>query len=217
MAALAIGLTLAIGVDAPVSAHRLDEYLQAARIAIEPGRVAIELDLTPGTAVAANVLADIDRNRNRFLADDEALAYATAVVRELRLEIDGRDQPLTLAAQRFPAIDAMLNGEGTIRLQLVAEIAPLAAGNHRLRFRNGHRPDVSVYLANALVPATDRVGVLAQDRDLNQSELVIAYRLRDTVPDTARWLTARVGGVVIILIVPAVMWLSRRASRRSAD
>ena len=37
-----------VAVAGPVSAHRLDEYLQAARIGIDPERVQIELDLTPG-------------------------------------------------------------------------------------------------------------------------------------------------------------------------
>ncbi|HXI29434.1 MAG TPA: hypothetical protein VNG89_13440, partial [Vicinamibacterales bacterium] len=52
------------GTVARVSAHRRDEYLQAARLAIDPGRVQIELDLTPGIALAEAILADIDRNRD---------------------------------------------------------------------------------------------------------------------------------------------------------
>jgi hypothetical protein len=32
-----------------------------------------------------------------------------------------------------------------------------AAGEHRLSFRNDHLPEFSVYLANALVPATDAI------------------------------------------------------------
>ena len=43
---------------AVVSAHRRDEYLQAARLALDPGRVQIELDLTPGIAVADAILVD---------------------------------------------------------------------------------------------------------------------------------------------------------------
>ena len=38
-------MTIAGGTRA--SAHRLDEFLQAARIAIEPDRVALEMSLTP--------------------------------------------------------------------------------------------------------------------------------------------------------------------------
>ena len=46
--AVAILLTLGAG----AFAHRLDEYLQAARIAVDNGRVDLDLDLTPGAAVA---------------------------------------------------------------------------------------------------------------------------------------------------------------------
>ena len=40
-----IGLLSVFG--ATVSAHRIDEYLQAARLAIAPDRIMLEMDLTP--------------------------------------------------------------------------------------------------------------------------------------------------------------------------
>src|SRR4051812_45984017 len=48
-----------------LSAHRLDEYLQAARLGIGTERVELELDLTPGSSVANVIIAGIDRNRDR--------------------------------------------------------------------------------------------------------------------------------------------------------
>ena len=48
-AASAIALMTAVIVGTALSAHRRDEYLQAARIAIEPGRVELELALTPAS------------------------------------------------------------------------------------------------------------------------------------------------------------------------
>src|SRR5258707_6047731 len=62
-AALALALTTAIALGSRASAHRRDEYLQAARIAVEPGRVDLELDLTPGITVADTMIGDIDRDR----------------------------------------------------------------------------------------------------------------------------------------------------------
>ena len=59
---------MAIVGSAEVSAHRADEYLQAARLAIDPARVQIELDLTPGIALAEAIIADIDRNRDGSLS-----------------------------------------------------------------------------------------------------------------------------------------------------
>ena len=38
-------------------------------------------------------------------------------------------------------------------------IGAASAGPHHLRYRNTHRPDIGVYLANVLVPASDRLAV----------------------------------------------------------
>ena len=67
-----LALTTAIVGVAEVSAHRRDEYLQAARLAIDPGRVQLELDLTPGIALAEAIIADIDRNRDGSLSAGRA-------------------------------------------------------------------------------------------------------------------------------------------------
>jgi hypothetical protein len=96
---------MAIVAGADVSAHRTDEYLQAARLAIDPGRVQIELDLTPGIALAGTILADIDRNRDGSVSADEQRAYGSLVLSALDLEIDGTRLPLRLDASGFPEAD----------------------------------------------------------------------------------------------------------------
>ena len=116
LAALAVGL-LALA-SAPASAHRRDEYLQAARVGIDPGRVLIELDLTPGIEVAQAIVTDIDRDRNGVVAADEAQAYATRVRRDIRLDIDNRPLDVELIGRRFPAVPTQFHCEGTIQLQL---------------------------------------------------------------------------------------------------
>ena len=78
-------LALAITGGAELWAHRTDEYLQAARLAIEPAGVQIELDLTPGIALAQTILADIDRDRDGSLSADEQRAYAALVLSALTL------------------------------------------------------------------------------------------------------------------------------------
>jgi hypothetical protein len=79
---------------AGTSAHRRDEYLQAARIAVEPGRVRVDLDLTAGIAVAGAVIASIDGDGSGAIEPAEAYAYATAVGQALRLEIDGTERSI---------------------------------------------------------------------------------------------------------------------------
>ena len=187
---------------AGVSAHRVDEYLQAARIAIDPDRVQFELDLTPGIALAETILADIDRNRDGSLSSEEQGAYGSLVLNALTVDIDGTPVRAELAGASFPGADEMKRGEGTVRLQLTAPLPALSSGVHHLRFRNRHHPDRSVYLANALVPASDRVSVTAQRRDANRTELTIDYTLRAApARPPAAWL---VGGLVAATALSAL-------------
>ena len=174
---------------AEVSAHRRDEYLQAARIAIDPARVEIELDLTPGIALAEPILADIDRNRDGTLSEAEQQAYASLVLGALEIEVDARRLALQPGASSFPELDAVKRGEGTIRLRFTAPLPRLSAGVHQFFFRNQHQRSRSVYLANALVPESALVAVTAQRRDPAQTELTIEYVLSGApAGSTAAWL-----------------------------
>jgi len=158
-----------------LSAHRLDQYLQAARIGIEPARVDISLDLTPGAAIAAGVLAEIDADGDGRLSADEARAYGARVLRASEFRVDGTPVDLLVKSVDCPSADAIRRGEGVIRLQAVAALRPFGDGVHRLLFRNFYRRDTSAYLANALVPNDPRVAIVNQERDAAQGELAIDF------------------------------------------
>jgi hypothetical protein len=209
LTALVVAATLA---ETPALAHRRDEYLQAARIAIDQQRVQIDLDLTPGIAVASRVLDEIDRDRNGVVSNSEARAYATRVIDDIRVDVDGDALPLSLAYTRVPTVDSVLRGEGTIQFQLTAAVRPLAAGDHRLSYRNAHHQDIGAYLANTLVPATDRVMVLTQHRDVAQRELVVEYVLRDRLMAHVSPWTVAIAGLAFMLLA-AELW---RRSRKLA-
>jgi len=190
------------------SAHRRDEYLQAARLAIDPARVQLTLDLTPGIAVAERVLGTIDRDANGSISADEARAYAEDVLRAIALDVDGTPLRVELLDSAVPAIDEMLRGDGAIRIHAAAAIPRLAGGAHRLRYRNAYRGDIGAYLANVLVPASDRVIVAAQRRDVDQRELIVDYNLR-----ADRTAGARAGvpvGLAGALVLIANLWWRRR-------
>jgi hypothetical protein len=192
-------LTTALAGAADVSAHRRDEYLQAARIGIDPGAVQLELNLTPGIELADAIVTDIDRNRDGSLSQDEQRTYGSLVLGALTLELDGTPVRAQLTAVRFPDVETMKRGEGSIRMQLAATLPRLSAGPHQLLFRNRHRPDRSVYLANALVPATADVSVTAQRRDPDQTELTIDYLLRAAPPRPApAWLLGSLAVAVVL-------------------
>ena len=194
------------------SAHRLDEYLQAARLGIDPDRVELSLDLTAGIAVAEVVLSEIDRDKNGMISAAEARAYADRVLSAIALDVDGIPLRIELVESTFPAFDTVRSGAGTTRIQAVAKMPRLDDGLHHLRYRNAYRSDIGVYLANALVPASDRVTVSAQRRDIDQRNLVIDYRLSGQPAAPARrGLSVGVAGALILI---ANVWWRTRTRRR---
>jgi hypothetical protein len=78
---------------APAAAHRVDEYLQATRVSIDIERVDLEIDLTAGSALASEVFAWIDTNRNGEISNTEGEEYAQQVLRSIVLKVDGWPVP----------------------------------------------------------------------------------------------------------------------------
>src|SRR5258705_3771608 len=81
-----------------VFAHRDDQYLQATLVAIEPSGVRLQITLTPGVALAEQVIAEIDRDRDDAISKNEAAAYAELQKRDLAPRVDGRKFELQLSA-----------------------------------------------------------------------------------------------------------------------
>lgn len=205
--AIILALVVAVAGATSVSAHRLDEYLQAARLGIDPDRVELQLDLTPGVALADRIVAEIDRDRDGLLSDDEFRAYAAVVQTGITLAVDGRRVEPQLVETRLPAVGTIAQGTGTIQLRWVAQLPALSAGPHQLFFRNAHHRDIGVYLANVLVPANDRVAVTGQDRDVDQREFTVEYELRAaSTRGSRRIMLAGIGGV----LAGVVLALGRR-------
>ena len=210
IAALTLLLVLIAG--SWTSAHRRDEYLQAARLGIDRDRVELALDLTAGIAVADVVLSEIDLDKNGTVSVAEARVYSDRVLSAIALDVDGIPLRVELVEYTFPAFDTVRNGEGTTRIQAVAKMPRLDDGLHHLRYRNAYRSDIGVYLANALVPTSDGVTVAAQRRDLDQRELVIDYMLSgQPAPTVRRGLS--VGGAGALVLI-ANMWWRTRTRRR---
>jgi hypothetical protein len=188
----------------PAGAHRLDEYLQATRISVGAERVGLELDLTAGVEMASDVFAWIDTNRDGQISSVEAEAYARQVLRSVVLSLDGRAVPITLVDFHFPQHDEMSRGVGTIRVRAAAELSASGAGRHQVSFVNSHRPERSVYLVNALVPADPRIHIGDQQRDRAQHGLTLDY----TVGASAPW--ARTWSLLAALGMAGVLGMTRR-------
>jgi hypothetical protein len=194
--------------SAGASAHRRDEFLQAARISIDPDRVHIEVDLTAGISVADAVIRDLDRDNSGSISGIEARAYATAALREMRLELDQKALQMELVHVAVPDIDDIRKGEGAIRLELAAGVSALRAGSHQAFFLNTHRPEIGVYLANALVPVSPHVSIAAQRRDVTQREITIDYVVTATPSTSARALLPL--GALVVLSLAAAGWIRER-------
>jgi hypothetical protein len=57
-------------------------------VAIEPGSIRLHIHLTPGVAVAGQVLALADRNHDGMISAEEAEAYAELLQHDLRVRLD---------------------------------------------------------------------------------------------------------------------------------
>ena len=188
-------------------AHRLDEYLQATRIGIARDRIDLEIDLTPGVAVAAPIIDAIDRDRDGVASESETNAYAAQVVDGLSLNVDGRRLAIVLTGASIPRFSELREGLGAIRLTATTRLPAGAPGRHELRFRNGHRPEASVYLANALVPRDAAVVISAQHRDGQQRELRIDYEIASH-PSAGLWPPLTAGAAATL--AAGLVWRRRR-------
>lgn len=159
----------------PAGAHRLDEYLQATRLSIETARVDLEIDLTPGSAMASQVIAWIDTNHDGEISEAEGEAYARKVLGSVVLKIDGRPATIQLLETSVPQLREMLEGVGTLRLRATASFPATSAGRHQISFLNTHHTESSVYLVNALVPSNPDIRITDQRHDRAQLGLTLDY------------------------------------------
>lgn len=156
-------------------AHRLDEYLQATLVAIEPDGFRLHIHLTPGVAVAEQVLARIDRDRDGVISAKEAAAYSEWLKRDLVVRLDQRKVELKLTASNVPAPDEIRTGWGIIQMEFSTTAGSLTAGAHRLTLENRHLPTMGVYLFNAAQPGSRSVQITRQTRNDDQSVGAIEF------------------------------------------
>jgi hypothetical protein len=210
MRAAGAALVFLLASAGEVSAHRLDEYLQAARVALDRDRVTLEIDLTPGMSIASALNAVVDRDRDSAISPEEAEAYGRAVLADVVLEVDGRHVPMTLTRVDVPSPDEMRSGLGTIQVRALGQVR-VAAGRRHLRFRNNHHPDAAVYLVNALLPEHDDVDVVNQIRDRRQREVRVEYHIGPYWPRQAAW----VGFVAAAAAIPTFCFRRLSSARRA--
>jgi len=190
----------------PASAHVLDQYLQAAQIALAHDGVRIELRLTPGVQVAERIWALIDADGDGQITTAEENAYARRVLREIDCALNGVNAPLTLTGLQFPTKQEMREGVGTIRLSYVAGTTLGAADDQQLYFRNNHLPELGAYLVNALVPTVSEIKISGQERDPFQREMRLSFHIAPKGISLPQSWT----GVLMLCLCLALLWKQLR-------
>jgi len=211
------GILLLLPMTASLSAHRLDEYLQAARLSLARDQITLELDVTPGANIAGRAVALVDRNADGRISPLEAEAYGRLVVGGIHLDVDGRDVPLALSHVEAPSIPEMNDGLGSVRMVAVGSLRePVSAGHHQVYFRNDHRPESAAYLVNALVPANREIAIVGQRRDGQQREIRIDYIVRPGWPVRVAWIVLGLSGLLGLVLVRRVTPARPRARQAHA-
>jgi hypothetical protein len=187
-------------------AHRLDEYLQAASVSVAKDRITVSMRLSPGVAVAPFVLDGIDLDRDGVISDLEQSAYASRLLRDLTLSLDGSPLALRVVSMRFPSMSLLRDGEGAMVIEYVADIPYAAGARRQVRFENSHLRQISVYLVNALVPEDPSLHVQAQTRTFDQSSYELTY---SQVSRADGAITFLILGRYALLIAAALAALSR--------
>lgn len=205
-------MLLALSLIGGTSAHRLDEYLQATLIGVTRDSTDVEIQLTPGVAMLPVLMAVLDQDRDGRISPAEERAYAGRVAREVELRVDGVAAPLSLIETQFPAIEAMREGLGTIRVKLRTP-----RSGHELRFENRHLPQVSAYLVNCLASPSGGLVVTRQRRDEAQRSIEFGYSFSAGAEPGPFW----PAGIGILLVVRMAVLIYRakhdkRAAKSSA-
>lgn len=202
-----IGL-LALTVAGLASAHRLDEYLQATLIGVTRNGIDVEMQLTPGVAILARLVPLIDQDRDGQISRAEEQVYAGRVVREVELRVDGVPVPLSLVESRFPNMEAMRDGLGTIAIKMHTPRT-----GHELRFENRHLPQVSVYLVNCLASPADGLVVGRQVRDPAQKSIEFEYSFGGNEAPRAAGISRELFAAIGALLAARLAVLFYRARR----
>ena len=195
---------------AHVSAHVLDEYLQATLVDIAPDAIHFQVNLTPGVEVAQPIVASMDPNQDGVISASEAAHYADLFQRDLQASLDGRTIELTLVSSRFATPAELRTGWGMVELEFSIAPGALAAGQHKLILENRHLPKVSVYLFNAQWPSSSQVKITRQNRNENQSRGEIEFSYHPPViPSRISPTFAALGGVLMVVTGIGIWWMRK--------
>ncbi|WP_424952005.1 hypothetical protein [Deinococcus sp.] len=157
-------------------AHPVDEVVQGAYLTLTPGKVLLELDLTPGSQVAGTLLGALDANGDGKASDAEGRAYAAKVLARSTLTVGGAAVPWTLDTVTVPPLNILRIGGDTLKIYASAK-RPDAVGAQTLSYHNRYQPARSQWIANVfLQPAGGwQYAVTGQQHSADGQQLTVKY------------------------------------------
>lgn len=161
---------LAFGLTLTAAAHRLDELLQSTLVAVGPDHLHLDVQLTPGVAVAPGWVDALDVDRDGIVSPSEAVAHARRLAGDLAVALDGQSLPVGVVSAVAAPVADLRAGVGGLQATLEARFRPMLPGPHAVRVENRHLPEGSVHLVNAVQPTASWIQVLAQRRNETQSD-----------------------------------------------
>jgi hypothetical protein len=193
-----LGLVVLLLVPAQSWAHPEDDFVQSSVIVLTASQILVDVNLTPGFEIGAEVVQLIDTNLDQIITEVEALTYAAEVATFLRLEVGGNVLSLELLSFEYPSYDSFVVGRHGITLHLSTPLPADEPGNYQLFYQNTYEPDgfTNSYLVNGFVQANsaDVIDIIVQERDYYQHTLSLEYAILSPLQDTAlvvqtrRWL-----------------------------
>lgn len=168
-----------------VSAHPLDEYLQASYLTLTGDTLVVDVDLSPGVLVAARVLPLIDTDGSGDISKTEGQLYIDEIVKALHLSANDNPIPLTLNGVEYPPYLDLSAGTGVIRLHLSAPLPHTTPGDYKVFYENDYEvPGLrNTYLVNGFIQSgeRDRFDITDQQRDYYQHTLSLSFSLLQPV------------------------------------
>ncbi|WP_161883661.1 hypothetical protein [Deinococcus alpinitundrae] len=157
-------------------AHPVDEVVQGAYLTLTPGKVLLELDLTPGSQVAGTMLKTLDTNGDGKASGAEARAYAAKVLSQSTLILGGVAVPWILDTVTVPPLAILKIGGDTIKIYATAR-RPDVAGGQTFSYQNRYQPVKSQWIANIfLQPAGGwQYQVTGQQHSNDGQQLTVKY------------------------------------------
>lgn len=167
---------LALLLGTAAQAHPLDEVVQGAYLSLSPGKVLLELDLSPGPLVAGKVLTALDANGDQRVTPAEARAYAVRVLAQSTLTVNGAPARWTLDEVTVPPYQNLKAAGDTIKIYATAPRTD-RAGAHTLTYVNRYQPAKTQAIANIfLLPGAGwTYGVTGQQHSGDGRQLTVKY------------------------------------------